>query len=77
MTQEGLLSQGQPLSAIGLPDYMAEGTSPFQTGQCGVKAITVLQLRGPMGFYDVAVVEFDDSRSPQIHPLHQCDFIAI
>ncbi len=72
---EGLLQQGQPLNGLGLPDYMAEGACPWVVGRLGCRAITVSQLRGPMGWYDVAVVEFDTDQPPQIHPLHLCDFI--
>ena len=73
---EGLLQQGQPLSALGLPDYLAEGVSPFRVGSMCCTGIVVSQLRGPMGWYDVAVVTFSDQSPAQIHPLHLCDFIA-
>lgn len=74
---EGLLLQAQPLTAIGLPDYVSEGSRLFRVGENGVRAITVSQLRGPMGFYDIAVIEWVEDIRPTIYPLHQCEFIAI
>lgn len=75
----GRLEQGQRLSAVGLPDFAAEGTCPFVVGQYGCVSISVTQLAGPMGWYDCAEIEFDqDTGLPnQIIPLHQCDFIQI
>ena len=46
-------------------------------GQHGVESIEVSQLAGPMGWYDVAVVHWDDDRADQIHPLHMMDFIQV
>jgi hypothetical protein len=73
----GILSQGQPLSALGLPDHVSEGAAPWRVGQMNVQSITVSQLAGPMGWYDVGVVVFDNERPTQMHPLHMCEHIAI
>ncbi len=76
----GKLKQGQNLSAVGTPDHNAEGTHPHTAGQFGCKSITVSQLRGPMGFYDCAHIEFEDgavSIKEMLIPLHQCDYIAL
>jgi hypothetical protein len=73
----GLLSQGQPLKSLYWPDYNAEGAGRIEAGVRGCTGIAVSQLCGPMGFYDVAVVTFDDHRPPSVHPLHQCEAIEI
>jgi len=72
----GHLKQGQALSAVQTPDYNADGATPWQVGTHGVKSITVSQLAGPMGWYDVAVIAWDNGRPDQIVPLHHCDHIA-
>ncbi|PCJ24105.1 MAG: hypothetical protein COA96_10190 [SAR86 cluster bacterium] len=68
---DGILQQGQPLTAVGLPN---EG-SFWRAGTMGCRAITVSQLRGPMGWYDVAAIEYDGDKLTTIHPLHLCDHI--
>ncbi|MDE0590454.1 hypothetical protein OU789_10995 [Halocynthiibacter sp. C4] len=73
------LKQGQRLEAVWGPQN--------QEGQIGysvnlnenVEAITVSQLAGPMGWYDVAVVTFHDGQNSELFPLHmmeQIDFYA-
>lgn len=69
------LSQGQRLKSISLPDYAAEGLSPWVAGEDGTKEIIVDRLNGPMDFYDVAKIVLDDGHVAQIIPLHQCDVI--
>lgn len=74
---QGRLEQGQSLSAIGTPDYNAEGAEPFRVGVCNCERITVTQMAGPMGWYDCAEIEFFDYVPSIIIPLHQCDYIAL
>jgi hypothetical protein len=73
----GHLTQGQAITALGQPDYNAEGAQPWRVGFHGVASITVSQLAGPMGWYDVAVIKWDNGRPDQLMPLHHCDYIAI
>ncbi len=70
------LPQGQALQAISTPNYGdIEGAIFFKAGETGVSSITVGQLAGPMGWYDVAIVRWSNGRPDQIHPLHMMDFI--
>ena len=75
--QTSEIPQGQALQAIATPDYSAEGAAPWVVGQNGVRSITVSQLAGPMGWYDVAVIRWSCGRPDQIHPLHMLDFIQL
>ena len=71
------IPQGTALEAIALPDYCAENVAPLAVGEHGVSSITVSQLAGPMGWYDVAVIRWNNGRPNQIHPLHMLDFIQL
>lgn len=72
----GRLKQGQRLSAVGTPDYNAEGAAPWAIGQHDCVCISVTRLGGPMGWYDCAEIEFSNGDPNLIIPLHQCDYIA-
>jgi hypothetical protein len=64
------LKQGQRLSAIWGP-YSPDGQDGSSAENSdNVESITVSQLAGPMGWYDVAVVSFRDGRADAIFPLH-------
>lgn len=72
---ESHLKQGQRLAAIWGP-LNPEGQVGFSaTTDAGVEAITVSQLAGPMGWYDVAVVTFYGGRRDAIFPLHMMEQI--
>lgn len=72
---ESHLKQGQRLAAIWGP-CSQEGQVGFSVENTeNVEAITVSQLAGPMGWYDVAVVSFHDGRNDAIFPLHMMEQI--
>ena len=69
------LKQGQRLAAVWGP-FNPEGQAGFSaTNNDNVEAITVSQLAGPMGWYDVAVVTFHDGQNDAIFPLHMMEQI--
>ena len=78
-THQSHLKQGQRLAAVWGPQNQ-EGQVGFSMSlHENVEAITVAQLAGPMGWYDVAVVTFHDGQNTAIFPLHmmeQIDFYA-
>ena len=72
-TNQSYLKQGQRLSAVWGP-WNPEGSVGFSVANSdNVEAITVSQLAGPMGWYDVAVVTFHDGQNPAIFPLHMME----
>lgn len=72
------LKQGQKLSAIwGQPNPDGQVSLSIYTHE-NVKSITVSQLAGPMGWFDVAVVSFrDEQMMDRIYPLHMMEQIDI
>lgn len=66
--------QGEALSAVWGPldaeGDAAGGSVDFR----GVTGIHVSQAMGPMGFYDVAVIESEDGKN-SVMPLHMAEII--
>ena len=72
---ESHLKQGQRLAAIWGPVSQEGQVAISMADDANVKAITVSQLAGPMGWYDVALVTFYDGRRDAIFPLHMMEQI--
>ena len=70
------LIQGQSLAACLGPERSDGNYSGGVVGHEGVVAITVGQLRGPGGFYDVAIIEREDE-CDCLMPLHMADEIRL
>lgn len=70
------LQQGQKLSRAMGPLDMEGNCSGDCVGPNWAKSITVSQLRGPMGWYDVAVIDYD-TKPTKIIPLHMCEDIQL
>lgn len=64
-------------------DRLISVTTPGQNGRCWrvlhdkVMSIGVDRLPGPMGFYVVANIVFDDDRADLIIPLHMAEGIEV
>lgn len=67
-----LLDVGDRLVGITAP-----GTIQYRAGSKGVLSIGVDQLPGPMGYYLVANVIFQDDRADLIIPLHAAEEILV
>ena len=68
------LSQNEPLKSVRGTEGADGSSLYYEHGYKGVTEIRVGQLRGPMGFYDVAIVKFDESPE-EIIPLHMLESI--
>ena len=73
---DSALEQGTALQSIWGPAHEA-GQSGAAAGYNGVASIMVHCLAGPMGWYDVAVIEFDGDRQDEIIPLHMAESITL
>ena len=74
---ESALKQGQKLAAIWGPPN-PEGQVGFSLANSeNVESITVAQLAGPMGWYDVAKVTFSNGQADALFPLHMMEQIDI
>jgi hypothetical protein len=72
---ESALKQGQKLAAVWGP-LNPEGQVGFSVANSeNVESITVAQLAGPMGWYDVARIAFADGQPDAIFPLHMMEQI--
>jgi hypothetical protein len=71
------LSKAQQLEAVWGPMDHEGNQSGGRVGYHGIQCILVTQLAGPMGFYDVARVIYDDSigRGDVYLPLHMMEHI--
>jgi hypothetical protein len=67
-----LLAVGDRLISIG-----ARGDSQYRTGKQGVMSIGINRLPGPMGFYLVANVIFENDHPNVIIPLHMAEEIQV
>jgi len=70
------LKQGQSLAACYGPESSEGSFSSWTVGYKGVIAITVGQLAGPMGFYDVAIIK-REGESDLLMPLHMAEEITL
>jgi hypothetical protein len=71
MTNKSALKQGESLIQV-----VGKGGLPCHTvGSNKVESITVTKLAGPMGWYDCALVRYEDGHPDQIHPLHMMENI--
>ena len=70
------LKQGQSLAACYGPESSEGSFSGGAVGHRGVIAITVGQLAGPMGFYDVAIIK-REGEGDLFMPLHMAEEIRL
>ncbi|MGH1412112.1 MAG: hypothetical protein ACRBB0_01370 [Pelagimonas sp.] len=70
------IKQGQRLSRAMGPLDADGGCAGDAVGPNWAESITVSQLRGPMGWYDVAVIKYRD-KPTTIIPLHMCEDIIL
>lgn len=71
-----LLKPAQMLAAVWCPDH-PDGVTGASVKQDGVECILVAQLAGPMGWYDVARVVYNNGSPDRIIPLHMCEQIDL
>lgn len=69
-----LLEVGDRLISVTTP---GEGGQYFKAGTDKVLSIAVNRLPGPMGFYAVANIIFDDDRPDLIIPLHMAASVEV
>jgi hypothetical protein len=67
-----LLDVGDRLLAV-----MTPAGDHYRAGAKGVRSIGVHQLPGPMGFYLVANITYEDDRADVIIPLHLAQEIFV
>lgn len=70
------LVQGAKLEVCCGPERADGECTGGTVGYDGIVDITVSQLRGPMGWYDVAIFEFENAPD-MIMPLHMADEIRL
>lgn len=66
MASKQIVGDGDRLIAI----YLSDGPPTYKVGVGKCLSIGVCQLPGPMGYYLVANVIFEDARPDFIAPLH-------
>ena len=75
--QDHVYQQGQMLDAVFCPEMDDGSNSGGAVGYDQVTEIEVAQARGPMGFYDVAVIRRGTSRPDEIIPLHMAEYVRL
>jgi hypothetical protein len=75
--QDHVYLQGQLLDAVFCPETADGSNCGGAVGCDQVTEIMVSQARGPMGFYDVAVIRRGTSRPDEIVPLHMAEYVRL
>lgn len=70
-----IVKPAQKLAAVWGPTNPEYGGVGNRAGKGNVECILVAQLEGPMGFYDVARVIFDNGTPDRLYPLHMMEQI--
>lgn len=77
MENESKLKQGQKIDAIFCPGTEEMPGCGGAVGYDRVTEIEISQCRGPMGWYDAAIIKRRPSDQVEIIPVHMAEYIRL